>query len=72
MVLFLLSYNDCAIATFLGVLSVFTFGLPPNRPLAHAAASPALVLSRIISRSNSANAPKIVFAHEIGSLPHFW
>ncbi len=34
-----------------------SFGLPPIRPLARAAASPALVRSRMRSRSNSASAP---------------
>ena len=34
-------------------------GLPPSRPLALAAASPALVLSRMRSASNSASAAKM-------------
>src|SRR5690606_19972057 len=34
-------------------------GLPPKRPLARADASPAIVRSRMMERSNSANAPKI-------------
>ena len=59
MVLFLSSYKDCAIATFFGVLRVLALGLPPVRPLARAAITLARVLSRMIYRSNSANAPKI-------------
>ena len=47
-------------ATFFGVLRVFAFGLPPSRPLALAAWSPALVRSRIRSRSNSAREAKIL------------
>ncbi len=42
-------------ATFAFALSLR--GLPPTRPLALAAANPALVRSRIRSRSNSASAP---------------
>jgi hypothetical protein len=52
----LLSYRDLASAAF---LASSAFGLPPNLPLARAAFSPALVRSRITSRSNSASAPKI-------------
>ena len=42
-------------ATFPLVVSLL--GLPPTRPLARAAARPALVRSRMRSRSNSASAP---------------
>jgi len=59
-VLFLLSYNDCAMAIFFGVLRVVALGLPPNRPRALAAWSPALVRSRIRARSNSAKEAKIL------------
>ena len=52
----LLRYKSCTICTFFGVSA---FGLPPFRPLALAAINPACVRSRIISRSNSASAPKI-------------
>src|SRR5215471_16816361 len=44
-------------ATFAGVLSAF--GLRPVRPLALAASNPAVVRSRMRSRSNSTSAPII-------------
>src|SRR5215471_18154342 len=44
-------------ATFAGVLSAF--GLRPVRPLGLAASNPAVVRSRMRSRSNSASAPII-------------
>ena len=40
-------------------IAVNSGGLPPKRPRTLAAFSPARVRSRINSRSNSANAPKI-------------
>jgi hypothetical protein len=54
--LFLSLYNARAICAFFGVSA---FGRPPFRPRARAALSPACVRSRMISRSNSASAPKI-------------
>ena len=56
MVYFLELYMSLAICCF---RSESLFGLPPTRPLALAAASPALVLSFIKFRSNSANAPNL-------------
>ena len=55
-VLFLSLYKAAAICAFLGVSA---FGRPPCRPRALAAFSPACVRSRMISRSNSASAPKM-------------
>jgi hypothetical protein len=53
---FLSLYNAFAICTF---FLVSDFGRPPLRPLALAAVRPACVRSRMMSRSNSAKAPKI-------------
>ena len=48
-----------AVIAILSVVGVIFRGLPPTRPRALAAVSPACVRSRISSASNSANAAKI-------------
>lgn len=53
------SLRDFAVSALILVSDERSGGLPPLRPRARAEASPALVSSVIISRSNSANAAKM-------------